>query len=81
MRLFTRDSLQKMMRDTSLAVISERGVRVISDYLPATISRSDEYQRIFQLEQTLGKRTEFAAVARYIQCVARRAGSEMKGGA
>jgi S-adenosylmethionine-dependent methyltransferase len=72
-RLFTGEGLQEMMRQASLAVIAERGVRVVADYLAPKISRSDEYERIFGLERKLGKRPEFAGVARYRQCVARRA--------
>ncbi len=70
-RLFTLDSLQVMTKGASLAVAAERGVRVISDYLPPQISRRDEYERIFELERKLGSRPEFAAVARYIQVIAR----------
>jgi S-adenosylmethionine-dependent methyltransferase len=70
-RLFTLDSLQVMTKDASLAVAAERGVRVVSDYLPPQISRSEEYERIIELERKLGSRTEFAAVARYIQAIAR----------
>ena len=70
-RLFTLDSLQVMTKGASLAVAAERGVRVISDYLPPQISRREEYERIFALERKLGSRPEFAAVARYIQIIAR----------
>jgi len=72
-RLFTRESLQAMLLESSLAVIVERGVRVVSDYLPPRISRSEEYERIFALERKLGSRPEFAAVARYTHCLAHRA--------
>jgi S-adenosylmethionine-dependent methyltransferase len=74
-RLFTLDSLQVMTKGVSLAVAAERGVRVISDYLPPQISRSEEYERIFELERKLGSRAEFAAVARYIQVIARHSGA------
>jgi len=74
-RLFTLDSLQVMTKGASLAVAAERGVRVISDYLPPQISRREEYERIFELERKLGSRPEFAAVARYIQVVARHSGA------
>ena len=57
----------------SLTVTAERGVRVMSDYLPPKVSRSDEYERIFELERKLGRRPEFAAVARYTHCLAHRA--------
>lgn len=70
-RLFTLESLQVMTKGTSLAVAAERGVRVISDYLPPQVSRREEYERIFELERKLGSRPEFAAVARYVQIIAR----------
>jgi len=77
-RLFTADSLQTMLRESSLAVTAERGVRVLSDYLPPTISRNDEYERILELERKLGRRPEFAAVARYTHCLAHRVAPAMK---
>ncbi len=70
-RLFTSDSLRAMLTEASLAAITERGVRVLADYLPSRISRSAEYERIFELERKLGSRPEYAAVARYTQCFAR----------
>ena len=74
-RLFTTESMQAMLLESSLTVIAERGVRGVSDYLPPKVSRDDEYNRILELEQKLGRRPEFAAVARYTHCLARRAGS------
>jgi hypothetical protein len=53
----------------------------MSDYLPPRVSRNHEYDRIFELERKLGRRTEFAAVARYTHCLAHRAGPVMKDGA
>jgi S-adenosylmethionine-dependent methyltransferase len=70
-RLFTPERLDAMLRDASLTLTAQRGVRVIADYLPARISRSAEYERIFALERRLGKRQEFFGVARYMQCLAR----------
>jgi S-adenosylmethionine-dependent methyltransferase len=70
-RLFTPDSLQAMLKAASLAAIAERGVRVLADYLPPQVSRSADYERIFELERNLGSRPEYAAVARYTQCFAR----------
>ncbi len=70
-RLFTSDSLQAMLKAASLAVIAERGIRVLVDYLPSRISRSAEYERILELERKLSNRPEYAAVARYTQCFAR----------
>ena len=72
-RLFTPESLQAMLLASSLATTAERGVRVMSDYLPPRVSRHDEYERIFELERKLGKRPDFAAIARYTHCLARRA--------
>ena len=80
MRLFTGESLHALLHESSLAVAAERGVRVISDYLPPSVSQNDEYERILQLERKLGRRPEFAAVARYTQCLAHRAGPIMKDG-
>ena len=77
-RLFTAESLQAMLHESSLAVTAERGVRVLSDYLPPKVSRSDEYERILELERKLGRRPEFAAIARYTHCLAHRAGPAMK---
>jgi len=70
-RLFNPDGLQEMLKAASLAVIAESGVRVLADYLPPRISRSSDYERIFQLERKLSNQPEYAAVARYIQCFAR----------
>lgn len=71
-RLFSNEDMQRMLKAASLTLIVERGVRVVADYLPATVSRDAEYQRILELERKLGMRPEFAAVARYRQCLARR---------
>lgn len=80
-RLFTTESLRSMLVQTSFAVVAERAVRVISDYLPPSISRKDEYEKIFELERKLGTRPEFAAMARYTHCLARRADPIVKVGA
>lgn len=73
-RLFGPEKLKAMLLESSLAVKAERGVRIFSDYLPPEISRTNEYDRIFELERKLGSRPDFAAVARYRQCLAHRAG-------
>lgn len=79
-RLFTSEGLQAMLDTASLEVTTERGVRVMSDYLPPQVSRNVEYARILELERKLGMRPEFARVARYTHCLAHRAGLMMKGG-
>lgn len=73
-RLFRPDALKTMLAAASLALTAERGVRVMSDYLPPQVSRSAEYERIFELERKLGTQPEFAAIARYSQYIAHRAG-------
>src|SRR5262249_13587889 len=75
-QLFGTETLQAMLAGASLAVTAERGVRILSDYLPPTISCRDDYERIFELERKLGRRPEFVAVARYTHCLACRAGEE-----
>jgi S-adenosylmethionine-dependent methyltransferase len=70
-RLFTPESMQAMLNAASLTIAAERGVRVVADYLPPGISRGAQYERIFELERQLGRRPEFAAIARYSQFFAR----------
>lgn len=72
-RFFTPEALQTILNEASFTIKARRGVRVIADYLPAGISRSAEYERIFALERRLGKRREFFGIARYMQCLASRA--------
>ena len=71
-RLFTARGLRAILKATSLAVIVERGVRVVADYLPPRVSRSSQYSQILELERKLGTQPEYAAVARYTHCLARR---------
>jgi S-adenosylmethionine-dependent methyltransferase len=80
-RLFTAVDLQAILLESSLAVTAGRGVRIMSDYLPPRVSRNDEYERIFELERKLGRRPEFAAIARYTHCLAHRVEPVMKDGA
>lgn len=70
-RLFTPESLRAILKAASLAVIAERGVRVLADYLPSRVDRSVDYKQIFEFERKLSVRPEYAAVARYTQCFAR----------
>jgi S-adenosylmethionine-dependent methyltransferase len=71
-RFFTSGGLRAMSTSESLESIAERGVSVVADYLPPNISRTAQYERIFELERTLGAQPEFAANARYTHCLARR---------
>ena len=80
-RLFTAESLRAMLLESSLSVTAQLGVRVLADYLPPQVSRGTEYERILELEHKLGSRPEFAAVARYTQCLARRSQPVLEDGA
>jgi S-adenosylmethionine-dependent methyltransferase len=71
-RLFTADALEALLKEASLTITAQRGVRVIADYLPPRIARSAVYERIFALERQLGRRREFFGVARYMQFLVRR---------
>ncbi len=77
-RLFAAENLRAMLVAASFAVTAQRGVRVVSDYLPQRAPRTAEYDRIFDLERKLGRRPEFAAVARYTHFLAHRVDSVMK---
>jgi 2-polyprenyl-3-methyl-5-hydroxy-6-metoxy-1,4-benzoquinol methylase len=72
-RLFKPGGLRAMLNAAAMTLTTERGVRVISDYLPPQISRDADYDRIFKLERKLGCRPEFVGIARYTQCIAQRA--------
>jgi S-adenosylmethionine-dependent methyltransferase len=74
-RLFNSRDLRDRLSQESLDTIAERGVRVMSDYLPASLFQDDAgYARVVALEQRLAEKTEFAAIARYTQLLARPAG-------
>ena len=80
-RLFKPDGVRTMLKAASLTVFAERGVRVISDYLPLSVSRTSEYERMFELERQLSSRPEFTAIARYTQFLAHRRGATKENGA
>ena len=71
-RLFTPGGLEAKLKAASLTTAARWGVRVVADYLPPRISRDSDYERILELEHKLGRLPEFAAVARYTHCLARR---------
>jgi S-adenosylmethionine-dependent methyltransferase len=72
-RLFDAQRLSKLAQGAGLEVVAALGVRVVADYLPASFFETAEaYARLLAFERTLGARTEFAAVARYTQIIARR---------
>jgi len=69
-RLFVPEALETMLKEASFTIHARRAVRIVADYLPAQISRSAEYEKIFALEQKLGQRLEYFGMARYMQCFA-----------
>jgi S-adenosylmethionine-dependent methyltransferase len=70
-RVFDAQKLRKLATEARLKVIAERGVRVVADYLPSSLSQTEEsYARLLAFERTLGARPEFAAIARYTQLIA-----------
>lgn len=72
-RLFDAETLSNLAHEAGLEVMAARGVRVVADYLPASLSDTAEaYARLLSFERTLGARPEFAAVARYAQIIACR---------
>jgi SAM-dependent methyltransferase len=72
-RLYDASTLAALAEGAGLRVLAVRGVRVVADYLPASLSDTPEaYARLLSFERTLGARPEFAAVARYTQIIARR---------
>ena len=71
-RLFDPGSLSALATEAGLETVAVRGVRVVADYLPPALSGTEElYARLLAFELRLGARPDFAAVARYIQLIAR----------
>jgi len=71
-RLFDAETLCELATEAGMNVVAVRGVRVVTDYLPASLSATAEtYARLLAFERTLGARPEFAGVARYTQIIAR----------
>ncbi|MGH9943826.1 MAG: methyltransferase domain-containing protein, partial [Pyrinomonadaceae bacterium] len=71
-RTFDADALRALLTGQGFEIVAERGVRVVADYLPASLSETEEaYTRLLGFESELGARPEFASVARYRQVIAR----------
>lgn len=72
-RVFAPEDVRSMLAKAGLVVVTEYGVRVLSDYLDlADDLNSEEYRQVFELERMLGAQPQFAAIARYTQVIARR---------
>jgi S-adenosylmethionine-dependent methyltransferase len=74
-RVFALSEIRDLIVQAGLEVVAENGVRVFSDYVDLVNLSDAEFSSIFELESALGVRPEFAAIARYIQVIARRSGT------
>jgi S-adenosylmethionine-dependent methyltransferase len=75
LRVFAPADLHELLARAGLEVVAEHGVRVFFDYLGLENPTEATYSKIFELESMLGARSEFAAMARYIQAIARPFGA------
>jgi len=74
-RVFAPADIHEILSWGGLEIVAEHGVRVCSDYVSAQDMTDEQYRQVFKLELTLGARPELAAIARYIQVIARRSGA------
>jgi S-adenosylmethionine-dependent methyltransferase len=70
-RVFDRAEVLRMLAEANLGVVAECGVRVFSDYRDSADPNPETYRQLLELELILGARPQFAAIARYIQMIAR----------
>jgi hypothetical protein len=73
-RVFTLSEVRGLLIRAGLEVVAEHGVRVFCDYVDLENLTDAAFSTIFEAESALGMRPEFAAIARYIQVIARRSG-------
>jgi len=72
MRIFAPAEIRELLTRAGLEIVAEHGVRVFSDYIDLENMPDAEFSQIFESESVLGMRPEFAAIARYVQVIARR---------
>lgn len=72
-RIFSLAEVRELLVQAGMVVVAELGVRVFFDYTDMEDLADASYSQVFELESALGARKEFAAIARYIQIIARRA--------
>jgi S-adenosylmethionine-dependent methyltransferase len=70
-RVFDRADVVQMLAQAKLEVVAECGVRVFSDYRDLADPDSETFRQLLELEFTLGSQPQLAAIARYIQIIAR----------
>lgn len=78
-RVFALATVRDLLTRAGLEVVAEHGVRVFFDYMNLENLTDASYSQIFELESALGARPEFAAIARYIQVIARRSAPTQAG--
>jgi S-adenosylmethionine-dependent methyltransferase len=74
-RVFAPAEVRDLLTRAGLEIVVEHGVRVFCDYVDLENLADAAFSQIFELESALGMRPEFAAIARYIQVIARRSGA------
>ena len=70
-RVFDLADAVQILASADLEVVTACGVRVFSDYRDLADPDAETYRHVLELEVTLGSQPPFAAVARYIQIIAR----------
>lgn len=70
-RVFDLADVRQMLAQGNLEVVEEFGIRVFSDYLDSTNANGETYRKVLELELMLGAQPQFAAIARYVQVIAR----------
>ena len=70
-RLFDPAEVIVMLFKADLSAVARYGVRVFSDYRDSAEPDPQTYRQLLALELALASRPQFAAVARYIQLIAR----------
>lgn len=73
-RVFDPAEVVQILANANLGVVTECGVRVFSDYGDLADPDPETYRHLLELEFTLGSQPQFAAIARYIQTIARHSG-------
>jgi S-adenosylmethionine-dependent methyltransferase len=74
-RLFDPSDVVQMLTQVDLTVLAGYGIRVFSDYRDSAEPDPETYRQLLELEFTLGTQPQFAAIARYIQMIARDSGT------
>lgn len=80
-RLFDPNDFRKMVERSGLEPVAVRGVRVVSDYMDGEALSDAANKRLLDFELIVGAQPQLAAIARYIQVIARPSSSSRSEGA